>query len=348
MQLEEFGWTQSFESAFETYACDGCAAGRVFFSSRELFAVYTQAGEIDATLSGRLRHSSAAWPVVGDWVVLRDRSIDAVLPRRTRFSRKDPGRRTVEQVIAANIDVVFLVSGLDHNFNLRRIERSLVLAWESGAAPVIVLNKSDLREDAEDVVRAVKEAAPGAPVIAANALTAAGLPDFSRYVGRGQTAALIGSSGVGKSTIINRLLGDERQRVLEVREDDSRGRHTTTHRELILLPAGWLIMDQPGLRELQIWSGDEGIDRTFEDIGALAAGCRFRDCRHEGEPDCAVAAALADESLDPRRFQNFTKMRREIEYIEREQDTRARLEQKQKWKRIHQQMKQHYKHHKRW
>jgi ribosome biogenesis GTPase len=311
--------------------------------SRGIYSLYTEAGEVEAELSGRFRHSGAAWPVAGDWVLFRERMIDAVLPRRTQFTRKQAGGKTVAQVLAANVDVVFLVTGLDHNFNLRRIERGLVLAHESGAAPVIVLNKADLCADLAGTVVAAQSVAPGVPVIATSGLAGEGLAEISRLMRPGQTAVLIGSSGVGKSTLINAFLGRERQRVESVREADSRGRHTTTHRELILLPDGWLIMDMPGLRELQLWAGEEGIDRTFEEIGELAGRCRFRDCRHEGEPGCAVAAALEDETLDPARFRNFTKMRREVEHLEREQNTLARLEEKRRWKRIHQSMKKMYK-----
>ena len=249
------------------------------------------------------------------------------------------------QVLAANIDVVFLVSGLDQNFNLRRMERSLVLAWDSGATPVIVLNKADLAADLEGAVAAAREAAPGVAVLTTSGVAGDGIAELSRHVEPSRTAVLIGSSGVGKSTLINALVGGQRQRVQEVRDSDSRGRHTTTRRELILLSEGWLVMDTPGLRELQLWSGEGSLDQAFGEIAALAAACRFRDCRHDGEPGCAVARALADDSLDAARFRSFTKMRREVEHLDREQDTRARLEKKRQWKRIHQAMK---KMHKRW
>jgi ribosome biogenesis GTPase len=339
MKLEDYGWTPYFAHSLEAASLAAHRIGRVFLASRDIYSLYTETGDIETQLSGRFRYAETEWPVVGDWVLFHDRLIAAVLPRRTRFSRRQPGARTAEQVLAANVDVVFLVSGLDRDFNPRRIERALVLAHESGASPVIVLNKADLCRDPSGAVAAMQAVAPGVPVIVTNGVAREGLAQISTTMRRGQTAALIGSSGVGKSTLINALMGHERQRVHEVRDADSRGRHTTTHRELILLPEGWLIMDLPGLRELQLWAGEEGLGRAFVEIDQLAAGCRFRDCRHEGEPGCAVARALEEETLDPTRFRNFTKMRREAEHLEREQDTLARLEQKRRWKRIHQAMK---------
>jgi ribosome biogenesis GTPase len=339
MKLEDFGWTSFFARSLASLDPGDSRLGRVFLSSRGIYSLYTEDGEVEAGLSGRFRREQTEWPVAGDWVLFRDRLIETVLPRRTRISRRQAGGKTVEQVLAANVDVVFLVCGLDRDFNLRRIERALVLVWESGAAPVIVLNKADLSPDPAEAVRATQAVASGAPVIAATALENAGVAAISLHMEGGQTAALLGSSGVGKSTLINALMGRDRQAVGEVRRSDSRGRHTTTQRELILLPQGWLIVDMPGLRELQLWSGEESLDRAFDEIAALAAQCRFRDCRHAGEPGCAVAAALEAETLDPNRFRNFTKMRREMEHLEREQDTLARLEEKRRWKRIHQQMK---------
>jgi ribosome biogenesis GTPase len=343
MKLEDFGWTAFFQTALTRMDAADCRIGRVFLDSRGTYLLYTETGEVEAELSGGFRYADDSRPVAGDWVLFRERMVEALLPRRTRLSRKQVGGRTAEQVLAANVDVVFLVCGLDHNFNLRRIERGLVVAWESGATPVVVLNKSDLCADPAGAVLAARSVAAGVAVIAASAIERRGLEELSGSIGAGQTAAMIGSSGVGKSTLINALVGAERQRVREVREDDSRGRHTTTHRELILLPQGWLIMDMPGLRELQLWSGEDALDRTFDEIAALAAQCRFRDCRHAGEPGCAVAAALEEETLDATRFRSYAKLRREVEYLEREQDTLARLEQKRQWKRIHKAAKKMYK-----
>jgi ribosome biogenesis GTPase / thiamine phosphate phosphatase len=343
MKLEDFGWTSFFENALAAAAMAGHRPGRVFLDIRGIYSLYTEAGEVEAELRGRFRHSGAERPVTGDWVLFRERLIEAVLPRRTRLSRRQAGARTAEQVLAANVDVVFLVAGLDANFNLRRLERGLVLVRESGARPVIVLNKADVCGDARGAALAAQSVAPGVPVIAASAVDGEGLAEISRAMRPGETAALIGSSGVGKSTLINALLGYQRQPVREVRADDSRGRHTTTRRELIRLPEGWLIMDLPGLRELQLWADEAAVEGTFAEIAALAEQCRFRDCRHQGEPGCAVADALQNETLEPARFQSYTKMRRELEHLEREQDALARLEQKRRWKRIHQSMKKMYK-----
>ena len=338
MKLEDFGWTPFFARALESTVANQ-RIGRVFLASRDIYSLYTETGEAETGLSGRFRYEKADWPAVGDWVVFHDRIIDAVLPRRTRFSRKQAGAKTVEQVMAANVDVVFLVCGLDHDFNPRRIERSLVLAYESGAAPAIVLNKADLCADPAAAVAATRAVAPHVPVLVTSGASREGVAQIAAIMQRGQTAMMVGSSGVGKSTLINALLGYERQRVHEVRNADSRGRHTTTHRELILLPEGWLIMDLPGFRELQLWAGEDSVERAFGDIEQLAAGCRFRDCRHEGEPGCAVTQALDEETLDHNRFRNFTKMRREAEHLQREQDTLARIAEKRRWKRIHQAMK---------
>ena len=334
MSLEKFGWNSYFENEFLRVAEQGAEPGRVALANRELFAVWTASGEREATVSGRLRHSGGDWPTVGDWVVLEGGArIARVLPRLTAFSRKEPGAVTRAQVIAANIDVLFVVAGLDGDFNLRRLERYLLLARESGARPVVVLNKSDLRADAEEV--AILTAALGAPVVTTSALDGRGLTALEAHMTPCQTAGLTGSSGVGKSTLLNRLLGSERQRVQDVRESDSRGRHTTVRRELFLAPNGWLIVDTPGLRELQLWAGAESVDLAFADIADLAQQCRFRDCRHQGEPGCAVSSGGIDEE----RLASYNKLQREAAHLERQQNQRAALEEKRKIKRIHRAMR---------
>jgi ribosome biogenesis GTPase len=334
MSLEKFGWNSYFESEFLRVAEPGAEPARVALADRELFAVWTESGEREASVSGRLRHSGGDWPAVGDWVVLEGGvRIECVLRRQTAFSRKEAGAVTRAQVIAANIDVLFVVAGLDGDFNLRRLERYLLLGRESGARPVVVLNKSDLREDAEEV--AVDAAALGAPVVTTSALDGCGLAGLEAHIAPRQTAALTGSSGVGKSTLLNRLLGSERQRVQDVRESDSRGRHTTVRRELFLTPNGWLIVDTPGLRELQLWAGAESVDLAFADIADLAQQCRFRDCRHQGEPGCAVASGGIDEG----RLASYAKLQREAAHLERQQNQRAALEEKRRIKRIHRAMR---------
>jgi ribosome biogenesis GTPase / thiamine phosphate phosphatase len=332
MSLEKFGWNSYFENEFARLDEPGAAPARVALADRERFIVWSESGEHEATVAGRLRHDGETWPAIGDWVALESGSrIARVLPRRTAFSRKQPGEVTCEQVIAANVDLLFIVSGLDGDFNPRRIERYLLLAWESGARPVIVLNKADLREDADQAAASVRTLASGAPVVTISALEGWGLEALEAHLAAGQTAALAGSSGTGKSTLANRLLGQDRQRVQEVRAGDSRGRHTTVRRELLLTPNGWLLIDTPGLRELQLWADPAAVDLAFDDIVRLARQCRFRDCRHQGEPGCAVAAAGLDEA----RLANYAKMQRELAHLDRKMDQRAAQVEKRRIKQIH-------------
>jgi ribosome biogenesis GTPase len=334
MKLEDLGWNATFAEAFAPHAAPGIEPARVSLEHTHIYRVITAGDERLARVSGRLRHAAAGradFPAVGDWVVIEtppgggDARIRAVLPRTSRFSRRAAGNPTEEQVVAANIDVVFLVSGLDGDFNPRRIERYLVTAWESGASPVILLNKADLVEDAEATAREVSELAQGVPVLAISAKEAASIERVRAFVTAGRTAALLGSSGVGKSSIANVLLGEERLRTHEVRESDSRGRHTTTGRQLVLLPGGGILIDTPGMRELQLWETAPSAG-AFADIDALAEECRFRDCRHRSEPGCAVVAAVAAGMLPAARLESFGKLQDEQAHQARQQDERARLE----------------------
>lgn len=309
MNLERFGWNSFFENQ------DAAGVrGRVVSSNHGIFLVWTEAGEVEASVSGILRKASGLWPAVGDWVVLREdaHAIVKVLNRQTKLSRKQPEREMREQVLAANIDVLFIVSGLDRDYNERRIERYLVMARESGARPVVLLNKADLAQelgfDLVDLVNRIRTMSPGMTVLPLSALSEHGLDALPAELMPGQTAALIGSSGVGKSTILNRLLGDDRQRTTPVRAADSRGRHTTVGRQIFLMPEGWLLMDMPGLREIQLWTSTGMVDDSFDDIQKLAEACRFRDCRHGAEPGCAVAAA----GVDSGRLANYMKMYSEV------------------------------------
>lgn len=352
MNLIQFGWRCEghIASAFAPFANADFVVGRVGLEYRGNYRLYTEYGELPAVLSGQLRHQAQgleAYPAVGDWVVARlhddatHATIHHVLPRQSQFVRKAAGARTEAQVVAANVDTVFLVSGLDHDFNLRRIERSLVMAWESGANPVILLNKADECDDVEEAVAGVAGVAPGVSVIPISALTGYGVEALAAYLQPGYTVALIGSSGVGKSTLTNFLLGKCVQETQAVRADDQRGRHTTTHRHLLQLPSGALLIDTPGMRELQLWSGSEGLEATFSDVDALAEQCRFRNCQHGQEPGCAVQAAIASGELDSSRFRSYQKLQREQRYLAERQDSLASLNTKRRWKSIHKAMRHH-------
>jgi ribosome biogenesis GTPase len=327
---------------FDAYSARGLVLARVISSQRDQYRLAAESMELTAEPSGAFWHrtpSRAGMPVTGDWVAARivgegQAIVEAVLPRRTLFSRRAAGRTEDEQAIAANIDVVFLVTGLDGDFSPRRLERYLALAAESGARPVIVLNKSDVCEDVTARVAETAAIAAGAPVVAASTRAPDGLDELRSYIAPDLTIALLGSSGVGKSSIVNALLGEDRQRTNDVRESDSRGRHTTTHRELIMLPDGAALIDTPGMRELQLWASQESVNAAFDEIAELAAACRFRDCTHSGEPGCAVAGAVDDG-----RLASYHKLQREARHHEIMADPLAAQERKRKWKAIHKAMR---------
>jgi ribosome biogenesis GTPase len=256
------------------------------------------------------------------------------LPRRTTFARKIAGSRTEEQIVGANVDTVFLFTSLNQDFSLRRIERYLLIAWESGANPVIVLSKSDLCDEAAGPINEMQTVARGVPIHAISVVTGSGLQDVAQYFKCGQTVALLGSSGVGKSTLINHLAGVDLLKVQTVRESDDRGRHTTTHRELVLLPAGGLVLDTPGMRELQLFDGDESLQLVFDDIEALAAGCYFSDCRHQDEPRCVVREALSAGTIDIERYQSYEKLQKELKYVARRKDKLLEIGERKKWKKL--------------
>jgi ribosome biogenesis GTPase / thiamine phosphate phosphatase len=350
MHLERLGAT----SELRALTAPELTLGRITVSHRDLYRLITDGPhELDAEPSGSLWYnaaSRAAMPVVGDWVAARvinheQAIVEAVLPRRTFFARRAAGRREDQQAIAANIDTVLLVCGLDGDFNLRRIERYLTLAAESGADTVVVLNKSDLCDPGTLASRtaAAESVAGHTPVIAVHTRTTDGIQPLHQWFNGFRTLALLGSSGVGKSTLVNCILGEERLRTNEVRESDSRGRHTTTHRELIPLPGGGALIDTPGMRELQLWATGDSVDLAFDEIAALAAACRFRDCTHLAEQGCAVQAALTSGTLAPDRFASYTKLRREAQHHETLTDPLAALERKRKWKNIHKAVRQIYK-----
>ena len=326
MDPETLGWDSYFDDSFQSVAPPGAVPGRVVREDRERYAVLTEEGERQGEVTGAFRHAHERleeFPSVGDWVVAEPVPGEAkarileVLPRRTAFKRTVAGRTSDVQVVAANVDVVFLVSGLDHDANPRRIERYLTLAFESGARPVIVLNKADLADAIDDRIREIAGVAMDIPIETVSATEGDGIDRIRGYVQTGKTAAFLGSSGVGKSTLINALAGDTVMATGAVREDDSRGRHTTTHRELIVLPTGGLLIDTPGMREIQMTGATESAQDAFSDIEALAETCRFRNCGHNGEAGCAIAEALESGELDARRYESYLKLQRELAYNER-------------------------------
>ena len=354
--LNSLGWSLTWKHAFlEANEANGAPA-RVVREHRGVYALVSEAGGTLAEVSGRFRHRAQMprdFPAVGDWVVAEQPApsshavIHSVLPRRSAFVRWSAGAKSEDQVVAANVDTVFLVSGLDHDFNLRRIERYLTLAYESGAAPVIILNKADVHDDPDRARQQVEAVARGVPILLVSATAGLGLGALREALAPGKTGALLGSSGVGKSTLVNALLGHEALRTAAVREDDSRGRHTTTHRELISLPGGSVLIDTPGMRELQLVGDDASLARSFDEIVELAGQCRFKDCFHTEEPGCAVQAALADGRLDMERYESYLRQRKEIRHHQIEQDIHLQNEEKRRWKAIHRSMRFHHKYRKR-
>jgi ribosome biogenesis GTPase len=349
--LEELGWNSFFSQHFESLQMLDAVPARVISERRNSYQVYSQYGELSAEMSGKMRYQATTedeYPGIGDWVVIRPQInesravIHSILPRKSKLSRsdtvhqKEAGTVVKEQIIAANVDVVFIVSGLDggRNLNVGRIERYLSLTWNGGALPVIILNKVDLCLDVNACIKDVESVALGVPIYSVSATERIGLDAMRRHLPRGETAAFLGSSGVGKSTLINALLGVERQEVTTVRQTDRKGRHTTSRRDLFLLPDGGAVIDTPGMREIQIWADEDHPQQAFRDIETLAEECHFKDCQHRTEPGCAVRAAIRAGDLDVRRLQDYWKLQKELAHLARRQDPRIRLEERAKWKRI--------------
>lgn len=352
MSLAEFGWDERFSGLFEESGRADLAPARVVSESSGIYGLMCEAGLVEAGVSGRFRHDASErkdFPVVGDWVAFGSEEsvgsavIHEVLPRRSAFLRKESGKRTQAQVVAANIDTVFLVSGLDGDLNPSRVERYLLAAQASGANPVVVLNKADISDDLSKAVQTIEAVAPGVPVIAVSAVAGTGVEKLREHIRPAETVAFLGSSGVGKSSLVNLLLGADHQKVREVREDDGRGRHTTTHSQLFVLPDGGIVMDTPGLRELQLWSDSDGLALAFADIEDLAANCRFRDCNHDREPGCAIREALDGGILAARRWESYEKLKGELGRLAERQDGQAKLADKKSKKTLALQQKQYKK-----
>ncbi len=342
-KLNKYGWNDFFEASFSEYADKGVTVARIAVEHRNYYELYSAQGDITADKSRKLFYNSENnidLPAVGDWVVIRPipnekkAVIEAVLPRKTKFSRKKAGATTEEQVVAANIDTAFIISSLNQDLNPRRIERYLTLAWDNDVMPVIVLSKADLCDNPDEIKAEAELISFGTATHTISALNNIGLNELKQYFEGNKTVAVIGSSGVGKSTLINRLCEWTKMKVSDISLYKDKGRHTTSHRELTVVPDGGLIIDTPGMREIQLWEGGEGLAETFEDIEKLVLECKFTDCKHESEPGCAVRAAMKTGEIDEARFKSYKKLLNEIKYFEGKQNKRAQITEKKKWKKL--------------
>nr|WP_319801535.1 ribosome small subunit-dependent GTPase A [Mesobacillus jeotgali] len=351
--FENIGITAELNSHFKENYPDGIKLGRVALEHKHSYRVWLEDGEYLCTLAGKLTFDANGredLPAVGDWVSVQTSPgemrglIKGILPRKSKFSRKAAGQITEEQIVAANVDTVFIVNSLNDDLNLRRIERYLLLAWESGSNPVIILSKADLVTDLKAKMDLVSTVAIGVPVIAVSVLEGTGIQELQPYLAPGQTVALIGSSGVGKSSLVNYFTGFEKQLVQDIRESDDKGKHTTTHREMVLLPGGAILIDTPGMREIQLWTSEDGIAESFADIEKYAESCKFRDCSHNNEPGCAVWSAIYEGILDENRLASYKKLQKELAYIDRKLDKKAQAEEKKHWKNISKEVRHNSKH----
>lgn len=348
MDIKKYGWDEYFENEWGQNSTDGMFPGRIIADYGQMLRVVSEFGEFFANRPVN-KYDKEIQLAVGDWVALENsdenqmKQIRIVLKRKTKFSRAAAGTEVKEQIVAANIDTVFLIQSLNRDFNIRRLERYLIATWESGAVPVVILSKADCCDNVVDKMNTVYNTVPGVEVHVISCVTGEGIDGIKKYFKPGKTVALLGSSGVGKSTLVNTLAGKELLKTQEIREDDSRGRHTTTHRELLLLPGGKLILDTPGMRSLSLWEADSGMDVMFGDIEELTKLCRFRDCKHRNEPGCAVREAIAVGKLEMKRWQSWLKLQKEQAHLEARKEIKLRLQEKRRGKKIAKFQKELYK-----
>lgn len=349
MELKDLGLNAFFIKHFECYRDKNFSLGRICSEHKNSYKIYSEMGELIATISGKFRNNCLKkedLPTVGDWVVFElientnKAIINAVLPRKSKFSRKIAGKETQEQIIVSNVDIAFIVCALNYDFNLRRIERYLSLIWQSGATPAIVLTKTDLCNDIESKLFEISNIAFGVDIHLINNITNEGVEPLKAYFKGNKTVVLLGSSGAGKSSLINNLLQENKMKVNILRNNLEKGRHTTTYKQMLMLPDSGLIIDTPGLRELQLWNAEDGISQCFQDIEKITQKCHFSNCTHNDEPKCAVRQAIQDGLLDANRFANYLKVKKEQEYLENRQNQSAAKMERTKWKAIHKQIKQ--------